>query len=93
MNTLKRNSGNWGVQQDKKLGKLLRTNQVDCQNRNGDYLFEVTEKYFPAFISAGKGGKNSAVQRLQGKFIRFEQDLLQQGARSKCFVIVGFSST
>jgi hypothetical protein len=93
MNTTKRNSGNWGVQQDKKLGDLLRTNQVDCRNKNGDYLFEVTEKYFPAFISAGKGGKNSAVQRLRGKFIRFEQDLLQQGARSKCFVIVGFSLT
>jgi len=93
MNTTKRNSGNWGVQQDKKLGDLLCTNEVNCQNRNGDYLFEVTEKYFPAFISAGKGGKNSAVQRLRGKFISFEQDLLQQGARSKCFVIVGFSST
>ena len=81
MNATKRNSGNLGVQQDKKLGNLLRTNQVDFQNRNGNYLFEVTDKCFPVFIKAGKGGKNSAVQRLHGNFIRFEQDLLQQGAR------------
>ncbi len=54
MNITKRNSGNWGPQQDKELGD----NQVDYRNRNGDYLFQVTEKYFPAFISAGKSGKN-----------------------------------
>jgi hypothetical protein len=69
MNTTKRNSGNWGPQQDKELGNLLCTNQVDYRNRNGDYLFKVTEKYFSAFITPGKGGKNSAVQRMQGKFI------------------------
>ena len=75
MNITKRNSGNWGPQQDKELGD----NQVDYRNRNGDYLFQVTEKYFPAFISAGKSGKNSAVQRMRGKFLQFEQDLLHPG--------------
>ena len=79
MNTTKRSSGNWSPQQDKELGDLLRSNQVDYRNRNGDYLFEVTEKYFPAFITPGKAGKNSAIQRMRGKFVRYEQDLLHSG--------------
>ena len=53
MNTTKRNSGNWGPQQDKELGDLLRSNQVDYRSRNGDYLFEVT----------GKGGKQGRLIR------------------------------
>ena len=65
MNTTKRNSGNWGPQQDKELGDLLRDNQVDYCNRNGDYLFQVTESTFPhssQLVKAGKTPRSSACE-------------------------------
>jgi hypothetical protein len=64
-NTTKRSSGNWGPQQD----KLLGANQVNYHDRTAEYLFGVTEKYFPTFITLGASGRNSAIQRMQGKFI------------------------
>ena len=88
-------TGNWGAQQDKELGDLLRTNQVNYRDRSENYLFEVTERFFPAFISSGRNGRNSAIQRMRQKFIRYEQDLALRGARGrggKNSVIVGFSS-
>jgi hypothetical protein len=68
-NTTKHSSGNWGPQQDKQLGDLLHSNQVNYHDRTAEYLFGVTEKYFPTFISLGAGGRNSAIQRMRVKFV------------------------
>jgi hypothetical protein len=68
-NTTKRSSGNWGPQQDKQLGDLLCSNQVNYRDRTAEYLFGVTEKYFPTFVTPGASGRNSAIQRMQGKFV------------------------
>jgi len=83
MPSSKRSSGNWGPKEDKLLGDLLRSNQVNYRDRSADYLFSVMEEYFPNFISSGPNGRSSAVTRLRNKFLRFEQDLLQRGIRGK----------
>ena len=76
-------TGNWGAQQDKEVGDLIRTNQVNYRNRSANYLFEVTKRFFPAFISSGRNGRNSAIQRMRQKFMQYEQDLELQGARGR----------
>jgi hypothetical protein len=83
MTTTNHPTGNWSAQQDNELGNLIRTNQVNYRNRSANYLFEVTERFFPAFISSGQNGRNSANQRMHQKFIRYEQDLELQGARGR----------
>jgi hypothetical protein len=83
MTNTNRPTGKWGAQQDKELGNLLRTNQVNYRDRSADYLFEVTERFFPVFISSGQNRRNSAIQCMRQKFMRYEQDLELQGARGR----------
>jgi hypothetical protein len=83
MKSTKRPSGNWGPNQDKLVGDLLRSNTIDYRNRTGEYLFAVSEEHFPKFITPGTTGRNSAIQRMRNKFTRYEQDLLVRGARGK----------
>ena len=81
MPTIKRAAGKWTQLQDKELGDLLRSNTVNYKDRTAEYLFEVTQDHFPSFISPGASGRNSAIQRMRGKFLCYEQDLLARGAR------------
>jgi hypothetical protein len=72
-------SGNWGTNKDKLLGDLLCSNTINYKNQTAEYLFSATEEHFPNSISPGVYGRNSAIQRLQNKFIRYKQDLLARG--------------
>jgi len=80
MTNTKRPSRNWGPNQDKLVGDLLRSNTIDYRNRTGEYLFAVSEEHFPNFITPGVNGRNLAIQHMQNKFTRYEQDLLARGA-------------
>jgi hypothetical protein len=82
MKITKRPSGNWGPNQDKLVGDLLRSNTINYMNRTGEYMFAVSEEHFPNFITPGTNGRNSAIQRMQNKFTHYEQYLLV-GARGK----------
>ena len=82
-NTVNRPSGSWSGKQDTDLQELLGNNIVDYRNRNPDYLFQITEEHFPAYITPGAGGRNAAIQRMRGKFIKYEQDIQLRGARRK----------
>ena len=78
-----RPSGAWSKQQETELQELIRSNVVDYRNRNPDYLFQITEEHFPAYITPGAGGRNAAIQHMRGKFIKYEQDIQLRGARRK----------
>jgi hypothetical protein len=82
-NTVNRPSGSWSSKQETELQELLRNNIVDYKNRNPDYLFQITEEHFPAFITPGTQGRNAAIQRMRGKFIKYETDLGLRGARCR----------
>ncbi len=79
-----RSSGNWSEIQETKLQKLLDNNTIDYRNRSPDYLFEVSKEHFGDFISEGPRGRNAAVQCMQGKLQKYEEEMLLQGARGKC---------
>ena len=70
-----RSSGSWSKVEEKELQRLLDTNIVDYRNRSPDYLYQVTLDYFGDFISDGPQGRNSAIQRLRGKFIKYEEEM------------------
>ncbi len=78
-----RPSGASSKQQETELQELIRSNVVDYRNRNPDYLFQITEEHFPTYISQGASGRNAAIQRMRGKFIKYEQELQLRGARRK----------
>jgi hypothetical protein len=80
-NTVNRPSGSWSRIQEEELQNLIRSNTVDYRNRNPDYLFQITEEHFPAYITPGAQGRNAAIQRMRGKFIKYEQDIQLRGAR------------
>ena len=82
-NTVNRPSGSWSSKQEEDLQDLIRNNIVDYRNRNPDYLFQITEEHFPAYITPGAGGRNAAIQRMRGKFIKYEQYIELRGARRK----------
>ncbi len=81
MPTANQPSGSWSGKQEEDLRDLIRNNIVDYRNRNPDYLFEITEEHFPDFISSGTAGRNAAIQRMRGKFLKYEQDIELRGAR------------
>ena len=82
-NTVNRPSGSWSSKQEEVLQGLIRNNIVDYRNCNPDYLFQITEEHFPAYITPGAQGRNAAIQRMRGKFIKYEQDIELRGARRK----------
>jgi hypothetical protein len=73
-----RSSGNWGPKQDKDLGAYLRANTINYRIRMADYLFGVTEQFFPNFILPSEIGRNAAIQRMRGKFLDYKKDLLSR---------------
>jgi uncharacterized membrane protein YgcG len=79
-----RTSGNWGEKQKSDMRKLIGANKVDYTRQGATYLWEICQlEPFKPFISAAASGKNSAVQRMQRKFLRHEAELEQKGARKK----------
>ena len=82
-NTVNRPSGSWSIKQEEALQDLIQNNIVDYRNRNPDYLFQITEEHFPTYITPGTTGRNAAIQRMRGKFIKYETDLGLRGARRK----------
>ena len=83
MPTDNRPFGSWSGKQEKDLRDIISNNIVDYRNRNPDYLFEITEEHFPDFISSGAAGRNAAIQRMRGKFLKYEQEIDLRGARRK----------
>jgi hypothetical protein len=82
-NTVNQRSGSWSSKQEEDLQDLIRNNIVDFRNRNPDYLFQVTKEHFPAYITPGAQGRNAAIQRMRGKFLKYEQDIDLRGAQRK----------
>ena len=83
MPTDNRPFGSWSGKQEKDLRDIISNNIVDYRNRNPDYLFEITKEHFPDFISSGAAGRNAAIQRMRGKFLKYEHDIELRGARRK----------
>ena len=73
-------AGSWSKKQEDCLKYLIRSNTVDYKNQTPEYLFDITEQYFPEFISPGTQGRNSAIQHMQGKFVKYEQNIHLRGA-------------
>ena len=84
-NTVSRPSGSWSSKQEEVLQGLIRNDVVDYRNRNPDYLLQITLEHFPAYITPGAGGRNAAIQRMRGKFLKYEQDIKLRGARRKYY--------
>ena len=80
MPTDNRPFGSWSGKQEKDLRDIISNNIVDYRNRNPDYLFEITKEHFPDFISSGAAGRNAAIQRMRGKFIKYKQDIELRGS-------------
>ena len=83
MPSANRPSGSWSKKEEEHLRDLIQDNIVDYRNRNPDYLFQITEEHFPDFISSGAAGRNAAIQRMRGKFLKYEQEIDLRGARRK----------
>ncbi len=75
--------GSWTFVQESELQKLLNNNTINYRNRAPDYLYEVTREHFPDFISEGSKGRNSAITRMRGKFLKYEEEMQLQGAGGK----------
>jgi hypothetical protein len=82
-NTVNQPSGSWSSKQEAELQDLIRNNIVDYKNCNPDYLFQIMEEHFPAYITPGTQGRNAAIQRMRGKFIKYETDLGLRGPRHR----------
>jgi hypothetical protein len=76
-------AGSWTFVHESELQKLLSNNTIDYRNRAPDYLYEVTREHFPDFISEGLKGRNSAITRMQGKFLKYEEEMQLRGAQGK----------
>jgi hypothetical protein len=74
-------SGSWSKKQEDRLKDLICSNSVNYKNQTPEYLYKITEQYFPNFISPGAQGRNSTIQCMQNKFIKYKQDILLRGAR------------
>ena len=79
-----RASGKWGKVQEDTLQRLLNSNTIDYRNRSPDYLYQVSQEYFGDFISEGPKGRNTAIQCMRGKFLKYEEEMQLQGVRGKC---------
>ena len=84
-------SGSWSKKEEEHLQDIIRDNIVDFRNRNPDYLFQITEEHFADFITPGSQGRNTAIQRMRGKFIKYEQDIELRGARRKKICVLNSS--
>ena len=71
----------WGDEQDRQLRNLVRTNAINYQNLDPNYLFEVTQTHFPGFIGEGPSARNSANQRLRKKLRKLAEEFELNGGR------------
>lgn len=71
----------WGEEQDRQLRNLVRTNQINYLNLEPNYLFEVTQTYWPEFIGEGPSARNSANQRLRKKLRKLAEEFELNGGR------------
>ena len=84
-NSVNQASGSWSGKQEEVLQDLIRNNVVSYRKRNPDYLFQITEEHFPDYITPGARGRNSAIQRMRGKFLKYEQEIALREARRKYY--------
>ncbi len=71
----------WSNNEDKDLRALVQRNIVNFQNTEPDYLFEVTQTYFPDFTGEGQTGRNTTTQRLRKKFWQLADEFDRNGRR------------
>ena len=92
-NTVNRSSGSWSKKEEEHVQDLIRDNIVDFRNRNPDYLFQITKEHFADFITPGSQGRNAAIQRMRGKFLKYEQDIDLREAWHKQICVLNFFVT
>ena len=71
----------WTDEQDAALRKLVNKNLINYTNLEPNYLFEVTQEYFPDFIGTGASARNTAIQRLRKKFRQLAEEFTINGGR------------
>ena len=71
----------WGDEQDRQLRNLVRKNEINYQNLEPNYLFEVTQTYWPGFIGDGPQARNTANQRLRKKLRQLAEEFELNGGR------------
>jgi len=71
----------WSNDQDLLLRKLVRKNEINYQNLEPNYLFEVTQTYFPEFVGEGASARSTAIQRLRKKFRQLAEEFELNGGR------------
>jgi hypothetical protein len=49
----------WSDNEDKELRALVQKNTINFQNTDPNYLFKVTQTYFPDFAGEGQTGRNT----------------------------------
>ena len=74
-------SPRWTDQQDAQLWQLVRNNSINYQNLEPNYLFEVSQEFFPDFIGSGSSGRATAIQRLRKKLRRLAEEFEINGGR------------
>jgi hypothetical protein len=73
----------WAQAEDNLLRQLIRSGTVNPANLEPDYLFQVTQDHFPAFVGEGATGRSTAIQRLRRKFRRILEERRLRGARRR----------
>jgi hypothetical protein len=71
----------WTDEQDTALRNLVCKNLINYTNLEPNYLFEVTQEYFPDFIGTGASARNTAIQRLRKKFRQLAEEFAINGGR------------
>ena len=71
----------WSEEQDRLLRKLVRTNQINYQNLEPNYLFETTQAFFPDHIGEGTSARTTAIARLRKKFRQLAEEFELNGGR------------
>ena len=73
----------WSIRQDEELADLIRSNDIlvdEAHESNRNYLWEVTQQYFPEFCGNGAPGKENAIRRLRAKIRRWNLNQTLTGA-------------
>ncbi len=76
---VRRQKKHWGIEQDGFLLKLVNTGDINPNNNDPDYCFNIIQTFFPAFVGEGRTGHATAVHHLQRKFnpIQLNRELLR----------------
>jgi len=71
----------WGDPQDRELRNLVRRNEINYQNLEPNYLFEVMQQHWPDFVGEGPSARNTANQRLRKKLRQLGEEFALNGGR------------